>query len=157
MKLFLFSEVFINEISLGKTENMFRAFSFELKPYLKEGKNILRVHMVGTYKELKNYDASKYVGCFNKERLLIRKAQCHFGWDWAPHICAFGIWDDVYLTLGGNEKLINAHYFADDKGNCTIFAEVNYSLRPTYAPGAVIAKEATPFKDDKLVFYYAHK
>ena len=148
----LFSEVFINEISLGKTENMFRAFSFELKPFLKEGKNILRVHMVGTYKELTKYDASKYVGCFNKERLLIRKAQCHFGWDWAPHICAFGIWDDVILSVGGNEKLISAHYFANDKGDCTIFAEVNYSLRPTYAPGAIIAKEATPFKGDKLIF-----
>ena len=79
-----FSEVFLNGISLGKTEDMFLMYEYALNNCAKVGENTLRVVMESPMSRLRSKVNDKYVCIFNNDRLYWRKAQCHFGWDWAP-------------------------------------------------------------------------
>ena len=125
---------------LGKTENMFLKYAYEIKPFLHSGANQLRVEMKSTIKAIEDGEkADDYISIFNKERFFVRKAQCHFGWDWAPNMCGYGIWRKVYLNIGSKYRIKDTHYRTDLQGNVTIFAEMNYNLMNVYAPGSVVA------------------
>ena len=88
----VYSEIFLNGKQIGSTENMFLQYRFDIKELLQKGKNELRVEMKSTLNKMDTFDTTGYFSIFNEKRILVRKAQCHFGWDWAPKICAYGIW-----------------------------------------------------------------
>lgn len=154
----VFAEIYLNGQFLGKTENMFLGYSYEIKPYLKEGVNVLKVEMKSTIRAIEEgEDASNYISIFNKERFFVRKAQCHFGWDWAPNMCGYGIWGKVYLKAGSAYRIKDAHYRTDTKGNLTIFAEMNYNLMNIYAPGSIVAIAGAEKQNDRVVFSVSEK
>ena len=97
-----FSEILLNGILLGKTNNMFLAYKFPVNGIVKEKGNRLVVRIfssVGIGKQ-KN-DGKNYRALFNQDRLFLRKAQCQFGWDWAPDLPGIGIWLPAYLLADG--------------------------------------------------------
>ena len=124
----VYSEIFLNGQSIGCTDNMFLQYRFDVTDLLKKGKNELRVDMKSTLNKMDELDASKYFSIFNEKRLLVRKAQCHFGWDWAPKICAYGIWQDAYLEYGAKRRIDNVYVIADDKGSATLCTQLNYNV-----------------------------
>lgn len=149
----LFAEIYLNDHLLGKTENMFLEYAYEIKPLLQNGANQLRVEMKSTIKAIEEgEDSSNYISIFNRERFFVRKAQCHFGWDWAPNMCGYGIWGKVFLNIGSKYRIKNTHYKTDTKGNVTLFAEMNYNLMNVYAPGSIVAITGAEKQDDKVVF-----
>lgn len=123
-----FAEIRLNGVKLGETENMFLRYEYDVTKLLAE-ENELCVHMRSTLKRMEEIDAERYFACFNKERIFIRKAQCHFGWDWAPDLPGYGIWGDVTLSYLPEMGIAEVRYRADREGNVTIFAELNYSVR----------------------------
>ena len=123
-----FAEIRFNGALLGKTENMFLRYEYDVTDLLKK-KNLLCVRMCSTLKRMQEIDAEKYFACFNKERIFLRKAQCHFGWDWAPDLPGYGIWEDVSLSYRPEQRIREVRYRADCAGNLTIFTELNYNVR----------------------------
>ena len=83
-----FAEIRLNGKLLGKTDNRFRRWEFDLKPHLKAGENELSgVFESSEYKG--NAIAATYDRDFPicnvpwaKNQALIRKPACHAGWDW---------------------------------------------------------------------------
>ena len=68
------------------------------------GENTVTVKLLSIRQKAAEYPKEGYFGCFDVQRIFIRKAQCHFSWDWAPNFPAMGIWLDVRLeVLPGNE------------------------------------------------------
>ena len=124
----VYSDVYFNGEKLGSTDNMFLQFRFDIKNLLKKGKNELRVEMKSTLNKMDTFDTSNYFSIFNQQRIFVRKAQCHFGWDWAPKICAYGIWQDVYLEFGAIRRIDNVFVVADEKGNAAFFTQLNYNI-----------------------------
>ncbi len=124
----VYSDIYLNDQLLGCTENMFLEYRFPVQGLLKEGKNELRVEMKSTLNKMDTLDATGYYSIFNSKRLLVRKAQCHFGWDWAPKICAYGIWQEVYMEYGAKECIDNVYVIADEKGTATLFTQLNYNV-----------------------------
>lgn len=92
-----YSEIYVNGELAGKTENMFLRYAFDVSEMLVIGENSVRVRML----PVKRFIDDKYHGrgAFSTARLQVRKAQCHFGWDWAPDLCGYGIWLPVSLEL----------------------------------------------------------
>lgn len=136
----LFSEIYLNDHLLGKTENMFLGYDYEVLPFLIPGNNKLRVEMKSTIQAVKNGpDSSKYISLFNQERFFLRKAQCHFGWDWAPNMCGYGIWGKVYLEAGSHHRIRDVHYVSDTEGNVTFFAEVLHFPKSIFTSDNVAA------------------
>ncbi|XP_053317515.1 beta-mannosidase isoform X2 [Spea bombifrons] len=100
------SSVFLNNVSVGETNNMFNRYSFDITKQIME-KNYIEIRFrsaVGWAKERSanhSYiippecppDVQKGECHVN----FIRKAQCSFSWDWGPAFPTQGIWKDIWI------------------------------------------------------------
>lgn len=95
----LFTEIYLNGQKIGSTDNMFRQYKFNVNDIIRKGKNEIFIKFLSTKNELSNLYKKhpEYWTIFYPGSTLARKAQYHFGWDWAPEMITSGIWDDVYL------------------------------------------------------------
>ena len=92
------SVVYLNGEELGRTNNMFLEYRFDVSDKIKtDGPNTLAICIEPISIVMKEHDAEPYFACFNDHRIFMRKAQCHFGWDWAPNCPGTGIWDAVSI------------------------------------------------------------
>lgn len=101
-----YATIYLNELEIGKSHNMFLAWQNEVKTWLKEGTNRLKVVFKSPYEvhaeTAKNLGyqlpASNDAGD-NKVSPWVRKAPYHFGWDWAPKFTTCGIYMPVNLLF----------------------------------------------------------
>lgn len=99
-----FFTVFINGKKVGKGDNYFRLWRFDVTKYLVEGKNTITInfdsaenHAIAKSKNLPYpVPCSKY-DMYSPHRNLVRKIQCHSGWDWGPCLMAFGVYGQIGL------------------------------------------------------------
>ncbi len=125
-----FADIYLNDVFLGHTEDMFLKYTFSVKEIAKKTGNILTVKLLSTGKVMEGIDDKGYFGTFNVKRLFIRKAQCHFGWDWAPDMPGYGICGDVTVTGLPKNRMADVHYRAYNDGRVSLFAELTYNVRP---------------------------
>ena len=92
-----YAEVYCNGQMLGRTENMFLRYEFDITPFARVGENEIKVCLLPVWDFVDKEDHGR--GVFNRDRLQLRKAQCHFGWDWAPHLPGYGIWLPAYAEI----------------------------------------------------------
>ena len=126
----LFSEISLNGTVLGNTENAFIKYDYEVKSLLKEKGNELTVKMFSTTQRLNSVDCKDYFAVFNLPRMFLRKPQCHFGWDWAPDMPAYGIFGAVELCGVSENRIELLNYKTSNDGSVTIIVELNYTVRP---------------------------
>ena len=82
-------EVFVNGILAGRGKNMHLRYDFSVKQYLREGENEVRIVFFSPLQFLREEEKREHVpGCPQSVPGVphIRKAHCHFGWDWGPKI-----------------------------------------------------------------------
>jgi beta-mannosidase len=131
----LFSEIYLNGHLLGKTCNMFLRYKFDVKSYIKCGENEIRVKMLSVYTKMDKHErngffSDGYFACFSAPaRLFLRKAQCHFGWDWAPGLPGYGLWGGVYVSSGAQRQIDNVRILTQNDGAVSFVVEVNYNVR----------------------------
>ena len=123
-----FSEIFINDILVCATNNMFMEYTPHIKNAVHIGENSIRVRMYSTLQRMAKIDTTGYFGVFNIARLFVRKAQCHFGWDWAPDLCGYGIWQQLDVVCRNSHRIETVNYHAYNDGKLTMFAELNYCV-----------------------------
>lgn len=105
-----YAEVFLNDEHLLSADNMFRSWKANVKPFVKEKGNVLRIHFKSPIQtdleklEKQGYnfpavnDHSEDGGVGDKNlSVFARKAPYHYGWDWGPRFVTSGIWKDVHL------------------------------------------------------------
>ena len=149
----LFSDIELNGVVLGHTENMFLRYTFDIKNIAKKKDNVLKVHMISTINEMNKIDTHGYFGTFNVERLFIRKAQCHFGWDWAPNLSGYGIWESVTIEGDTKDTIKDIYCIPAEEGWVTLLAELNYTVRHQIDfQGQVMDPDRKLHKNDMLVF-----
>ena len=153
----LYSEIYINNHLLGKTQNMFLRYVFDIKPFVKVGNNLLKVKMISTLNTMDGLDTKDYYSIFNTQRIFARKAQCHFGWDWAPKICGYGIWDDVILSAHSRYQINDIKIVAKTNGALSFFTELNYNVKFLCKPDGSFAAPAEEKKNDFLRIYVSKK
>ncbi|HCY74622.1 MAG TPA: hypothetical protein DHV28_01755 [Ignavibacteriales bacterium] len=106
------SEIYLNNIRLGGTDNMFVKYRYNVKSILKSKGNELKV----LFKSPTRYaaDEEKIYGklpvALNSTRVYLRKAQYSFGWDWGPTFPTSGIWRNVYLEEWSVAKIENVTF-----------------------------------------------
>ncbi|MHC4487339.1 MAG: beta-mannosidase [Planctomycetota bacterium] len=100
------TSIWLNNKLIGKTNNMFVPFRFDITPFLKPRKNALLVKFepaIQYAKKLMNrYTSFAKTDLRNPYRVYVRKAQYQFGWDFCPALPGCGIWRAVRLE--GNKK-----------------------------------------------------
>lgn len=119
------ANVYLNGEKIGHTENMFREYRFDVSEKLKLGEpNELAVCIEPISIVMKEHDASPYFSCFNDHRIFMRKAQCHFGWDWAPDCPGTGIWESVWLESHEEIGLDGVSFDTHCSGAVSFFANL---------------------------------
>ena len=107
-----FSEIFINDKSVGITENMFLRYRFEVKEYLRTGVNTIKVKIssasIKAQEEAKKLPFPIHWSKSNNKVAnmnTIRKVQCHSGWDWGICLVTSGIYNAIYLETVNSSRI----------------------------------------------------
>jgi len=100
-------EIYLNEVKLGGTDNMFLTYTYNVKNILRPADNKLKIIIKSPirYASQQEKKYGKLHVALNSSRVYIRKAQYSFGWDWGPSFPTSGIWRIVYLREWSNAKI----------------------------------------------------
>ncbi|XP_051945755.1 beta-mannosidase [Xyrauchen texanus] len=112
------STISLNGVTIGKTDNMFRRYDFEVTGLLKDQDNILQVWLMSavTYASQRSHAHTQYrvpptcpppVQKGECHVNFIRKAQSSFSWDWGPSFPTLGIWKEVRLDVFNTLRLLS--------------------------------------------------
>ncbi len=124
----------INGRAVAKTENAFARHRIEVKKFLKPGSNTLAIEIKGP-ETAANAVATKmpYKIPFNPapvqspNRNMIRKAQCHSGWDWGICLMVSGVYGGIYLgatSLARIEYVTTEQKHTKGRVDLTVHCEV---------------------------------
>ncbi|MEM2087571.1 MAG: glycoside hydrolase family 2 protein [Thermoproteota archaeon] len=125
-----FATIWLNGREVARTANMFHEHVFNVKDFLKEGKNVLIVKLDSPKKILEEtYNKSnvKLEAAFYPPLVYGRKAQYSFGWDWGPRLATSGIWRSVVLKAY-NVCKIESFYFSSALSDDLKSAKINVSV-----------------------------
>ena len=121
-----FSTIWLNGKKLGDTENMFISYAFDVSDTITaQERNCLVIRIKSVKEIMKQYPSEGYYSCFNVQRIFIRKAQCHFGWDWAPDFPATGIFGGIKIISYDDARIQDVAVRTDVDGNVSFFVELN--------------------------------
>src|SRR5574341_280323 len=92
--------VSLNGHELGRAANMFRQYRWDVKPLLKGGENDRRIVFDSPLLFAAAQQAIRPMPGVSHAipgGPYLRKAPCHFGWDWGPQLPPIGVWKDIQL------------------------------------------------------------
>ncbi|MBN2205910.1 MAG: glycoside hydrolase family 2 protein [Candidatus Aminicenantes bacterium] len=99
-----YARLFLNGRSLAETNNQFRTWRFDVKPFLVAASNELRIvfdSSVRRENELKARLPYRLPG----EAPHSRKSPYHFGWDWGPRLTTSGVWRPIRLEAWDRARI----------------------------------------------------
>lgn len=96
--------IFVNDKELTRTKNAFVGYRFEVKSFLRAGTNQIRIEIeapelaaLAENKKMAYPIPMNYFPVQSPHRNLLRKTQCHGGWDWGPSLMVSGIYGEIYI------------------------------------------------------------
>lgn len=104
-----YATVFLNETLLLEANNMFRIWNIEVKKQLRKGNNSLKIIFYSASRKGKELAQQLPYTLPEKERVFVRKAQYHFGWDWGPRLVTAGIYKKIQLHFSNHGYIENCH------------------------------------------------
>lgn len=138
-----YADIFLNDQSLGSTDNMFRTWSFDIGDKLQKGNNRLKIVFRSPIRqgleEMAKYglrlpadnDQSVLGGVGpNRVSVFTRKAPYSYGWDWGPRLVTSGIWRPVVLESWDDLKIedIFIRQLKVDKKNAQLNTEITLTV-----------------------------
>ncbi len=113
-----YADIYVNGEMVLQATNMFRKWNIDVKNFVKEGDNELKIIFLSPIlhnkQRVENYpfllpsgNESKDVD--TKVSSFTRKAAYHFGWDWGPRFVTSGIWRKVALNSWNKARLLNVY------------------------------------------------
>ena len=113
------TDIYINGYRVGKTDNMFRLYEFDVKHALKAGENTIRIEFSSVSRYAQQEDEKEKL--FQFEYAMpgmghIRKGHYMFGWDWGPQIPDMGIFRPVSLKGYEAGKITDVHFHQEHEG-----------------------------------------
>lgn len=173
-----YSEVWLNERSILKTNNMYIPWKKEISELLQKGKNSIFIIFSSPYNTaLSEYKKLPYLLPANNDEgekkvsPFTRKAPYMYGWDWGPRLLTSGIWKEVKLELCPSSviknlflnviELNNNEAFIDFESELELFDDADYHLIieiennkvqhiQLHSSGQVIAKKTIKIKNPEL-------
>ncbi len=126
-----FSDVYLNKIKIGSTDNMFVQYRFDVSHAARAGSNHIKFHFSSPVRTALQQKQQLPYPVPHQDypvqaqgRNLIRKVQCHAGWDWGPCLMVSGIYEPVRLKATELERLEAVHHEAE----CADPASNNWNL-----------------------------
>ncbi len=99
-----FARLTLNGKPVGGSDNMFRAYRFDVRSLLVPGRNELSIVFESPVKREAALEA-KLPYKIPGNAPHVRKAPYHFGWDWGPRLVTSGIWRPILLEAWDKARL----------------------------------------------------
>lgn len=109
----------LNGSDVGQTDNMFRIWEYDVRPLLKPGDNEIAIRFESALRVGQEKLNARYIHNWSTDTHklpggnYVRKAQCHFGWDWGPRLVTCGIWREIELVAYNTGRLADVHVLQD--------------------------------------------
>jgi len=103
-----YAHVVLNGTEIGRADNMFREWRWDVTGLLKEsGNELLVLFESPVRKSMEVCEANPGLGekIRDPRRSYVRKAQYAFGWDWGPVLNTSGIWRPIHLEAYSEGRL----------------------------------------------------
>ncbi len=146
----------INGTEIGRANNMFRLWEYDVKNALHPGENVIEVLFESPLTYIKQHEESA-PNHWVKGRAWIRKEPCSFDWDWGPDLASCGIWKAISLETfnqGRITDVIVEQHLDNEKPatlDVTVDAETAGQISQTFRAaitvlheGKTVAKTTTP-------------
>lgn len=163
------AKIYINEMYVGRANNMHRTWTFDVKNFLRPGINFINIEFTSPLAFIDGYHTGpgKDITCIPsgcmKGNQFIRKAHCMFGWDWGAQIPDMGIWRDINLVGYSLVRLKDVEilqHHEEDKVGLEInvetenFRKANYVIHAELETpdGRILAANETIEKNDAHLF-----
>jgi beta-mannosidase len=109
-----YAEIFLNDSLIGKTNNAFRPYHYDIKQFAKVGLNHVKVIFtspVEYHKENYKNAKTRLPAPNDVNKIAIapysRKPQYQFGWDWSLRMNTMGFWKPVEIRTYDGNKIIS--------------------------------------------------
>jgi len=105
-----YANVYLNDSLVIVADNMFREWGANIEPFLRAGINTLRIQFPSpTIENKARYGRLKHK-LPGDEKVVCRKAEYQFGWDWGPTLITSGIWKPIYIRCWNHLNLMDVQY-----------------------------------------------
>ena len=128
--------VHLNDVEIGRHDNMFVPLELDVTGSLLEGENTLRVDFesavrVGNARRAAYFAAEGVPSEVERfdERAFVRKVQCMFGWDWGPRLVSAGIWRPLQL-LEFSARIGDVHVTQEHRSDGSVAVQVKSVAPP---------------------------
>ncbi len=106
--------IHVNGMEIGRTDNMFRRYEFDILNSLTSGSNSISIRFASALNYTIRKEAERHLPGWNSGEKIgyhgyIRKEQCNFGWDWGIRTVTCGIWRDIELVASNGVRLDDVH------------------------------------------------
>jgi beta-mannosidase len=116
------AKVTINGKLVAETDNMFRAWEWDVKRLLRAGGNTIRIEFASAVAFSKKIhtalDKSPYLfpgKMYAAPPGMMRKEPCNFGWDWGIKAVTCGIWRDIRIVAFDTARIMDVKIAQDHR------------------------------------------
>jgi len=153
--------LWINGKKIGQADNMFRQWSFNIKPHLRQDVNTLRIvfyTLEPTIKKMAAQYKARYGIDLPNPRSWIRKAPYMWGWDWCRPLLTQGVWRDIRIeAYDARISDVGVHQHHQSNGSVRLAIHTSLMHAPRDATVAVtvslggksVAAGSGSIKDDQ--------
>ncbi|AUP77840.1 beta-mannosidase [Flavivirga eckloniae] len=124
-----YASVYVNDSLILNTNNAFRKWEVNVKPFLKL-ENHLKIVFENTTTSENKEKAKLPYELPAGNRIFTRKAQFQYGWDWGPIFNTSGIWRPIYLKAWNDLKIkdvfVQQNHLNDSIASLTANIEYKY-------------------------------
>lgn len=166
-----FCDLYLNGVLLGRNENMFTTFRADISSLLKRGeRNVLVLRFYSPVEYVKDMDQKGIFSITTSERILARKAQMNYSWDFCGRTVTCGIWKEIGIEVQTDARIDSYHIYTkalqDDAAVIGLDTEIDflpeqtkeYQLRIRLAKeGEIVYEETIPCqKKQQIEFTVKH-
>lgn len=117
------AKVYLNDKLILTADNFFRSWEVNVKNYLKEKNNTLKVFFLSPVKYNKTRLDNEAIKLAD-DYVYTRKPAYHFGWDWGPVFITIGIWKPVLLNGWDDVKIKDVQIYQKELNKTSAHLEI---------------------------------
>ena len=139
-----YARVTVNGNVVGETSSMFVEHTFDVKRWLKVGKNVIEILFDSPTvraMELERRHGRLKVA-LEPHRVYVRKAQYSFGWDWGPKLVTSGIWRNICLEASSYGRIRNPWVKVVSANNKAAVLEISAEIERVAQKGEATVRVA---------------
>ncbi len=141
-----YATVYLNNTKVLEANNMFRTWKVDVKKILNVGQNELKIVFTSSINKAKEEAQKISYTLPGDEKVFVRKAQYHFGWDWGPRFVTAGIWKPVKLLFWNEAQIKNVRF--EQKELNSKVAKLNFKCNITTQKAGeyIVQLDKKPFR-----------